>query len=292
VNRQGLKLLPEVQSTQRRQRHTGALDQRRAVQEFFDERSADWADHYDQPARTLSQLDLTARLAVAGRMLSGACEEVPGQASVLEVGCGTGEGACEALNCGASVVATDLSEAMVRETIRRHAKVRGCAADGEALPFANESFDVVQALGVLEYIDQWEHAASDFRRVLKRGGTLILSIPNRASMFRRLHRLERTLTGPLRRMRTRMRGDGTGDPGPSQGFNHRSWTLAEAASLLKDHAFEVVDVRLFTYGFRLPAAEHWAPNLALCRWMNTHCSATGSFARNLACTAVLRARAA
>lgn len=50
-------------------------------------------------------------------------------------------------------------------------------ADACALPFADERFDTVVCLEVLEYVWQADRAMLEFARVLRRGGTLILSTP-------------------------------------------------------------------------------------------------------------------
>jgi SAM-dependent methyltransferase len=46
-----------------------------------------------------------------------------------------------------------------------------------ALPFRSGSFDVVAAFDVLEHVDPEKGALSEFMRVLRPGGTLLLSVP-------------------------------------------------------------------------------------------------------------------
>jgi ubiquinone/menaquinone biosynthesis C-methylase UbiE len=53
----------------------------------------------------------------------------------------------------------------------------------ESIPFADESFDVVLALGVLEYVDA-ERALSEIRRVLRPDGRLLVSMLNPMSPYR------------------------------------------------------------------------------------------------------------
>jgi ubiquinone/menaquinone biosynthesis C-methylase UbiE len=262
-------------------------EQREAVRQLFDKESSSWGDRYDRPARTLSQLDVTARLAVANRMVKAADRTTSPHPFILDLGCGTGEGTSRIYQEGMTVIAADLSTEMVRTAVRRFSVLQGCVADAVNLPFESERFDIVQSLGVLEYIGPYERAVRELRRVLKPGGTLVISVPNRHSLFRRLHRMERSLTAPLRRLRTGRRGD----TGWEVGFRHKQWSLAEAVSLLQTSGFNVVDVHFITYGALLPVAESWRTNLALCRWLNTHCSGRGVFSRNLAITAVLQARA-
>jgi SAM-dependent methyltransferase len=261
--------------------------QRQAVGRHFDKKSSIWGDRYDRPANTLSQLDVTARLAVANQMVKAADMATSPHPFILDLGCGTGEGTSRFYAEGMTVIAADLSPEMVRTAIRRFPILRGCVADAAGLPFKSERFDIVQSLGVLEYIGPYERAVRELRRVLKPGGTLVISVPNRHSLFRYLHRLERFMTAPLRRLRTRRQDDA----GWEVGFRHRQWSLAEAVRLLQASRFDVVDINLFTYGILLPAAESWRANLALCKWLNAHCRGRGVLCRNLALTAVIQARA-
>jgi SAM-dependent methyltransferase len=46
-----------------------------------------------------------------------------------------------------------------------------------ALPFADDSFEVVCAFDVVEHCDPEDHAVAELRRVLRPGGRLLLSVP-------------------------------------------------------------------------------------------------------------------
>jgi SAM-dependent methyltransferase len=260
--------------------------QRHAVGKHFDRKSAFWGDLYDRPANTLSQLDVTGRLAVANRMVRSADLAAQVRPFILDLGCGTGEGTVRIYSEGMTVIAADVSMEMARTAVRRFPVLRGCVADAAELPFKSGCFDIVQSLGVLEYIEPYERAVRELRRVLKKDGMLVLSIPNRQSLFRRLHKLERFITAPLRRLRTPRQEDGW-----EVGFRHRQWRPDEAVRLLQASGFDVKDIDLITYGILLPAAESWHTNLALCRWLNAHCRGRGALCRNLAITAVIEARA-
>jgi ubiquinone/menaquinone biosynthesis C-methylase UbiE len=56
-------------------------------------------------------------------------------------------------------------------------------AGGEALPFDDESFDVVYSANVLEHTEDPERVIKEALRVLRRGGTLHMEMPNFLSYF-------------------------------------------------------------------------------------------------------------
>lgn len=96
-------------------------------------------------------------------------------ARVLDLGCGTGFMACLMAAAGAVVEAVDISESSL-EVARWRAQISGLggrisfrAAPAEALPFADESFDVVCGAFVLHHLDL-AVAAPELHRVLRPGG--------------------------------------------------------------------------------------------------------------------------
>jgi ubiquinone/menaquinone biosynthesis C-methylase UbiE len=270
---------------------TAQAKQTRAVNSFFGSASRTWANYYDGRNTTLSHLDLTVRLQVATAMVRAACQRIQGAIRLLDAGCGTGEGTSLLTEPRLHAFAIDLSAAMVGQAVRHHQHLRGSAANALALPFSDHAFDIVLSLGTLEYVTPSDVALREYRRVLKPGGTLVLSVPNGASWFRRLNHTERNLTLPLRRLRAHLRHLTAEEAGLAPTFRHQNWTPAEIERLLRECNFTVVDTRLMTYGWLLPMAETWPANLALCRWLNRHCSDSGWIAKHLACTAVLHARA-
>jgi SAM-dependent methyltransferase len=56
-------------------------------------------------------------------------------------------------------------------------------AAGEHLPFADEMFDIVYSANVLEHTNQPEIVLAEAIRVLRRGGTLHVEVPNHLSYF-------------------------------------------------------------------------------------------------------------
>lgn len=59
------------------------------------------------------------------------------------------------------------------------------------LPFRGESVDVIVCSESLQYVENHKHVFSEFHRVLKRDGTLIISLPNILSVWSRLFFLRR-----------------------------------------------------------------------------------------------------
>ena len=109
---------------------------------------------------------------------------VPGDekfAEVLEVGCGTG---FFLLNLAQSRIignahCTDISPGMVAQCVengrRLGIEVTGEVADAEALPYADGQFDLLIGHAVIHHLPNLEAAFSEFRRVLKPGGRLVIA---------------------------------------------------------------------------------------------------------------------
>ena len=96
---------------------------------------------------------------------------------VLDAGCGPGVYAEELVKRGARVTAGDIAPRM-REIAKQRlgATARVVELDlSVRLPFEDAAFDVVNAPLCLDYIRDWDHAFTEFKRVLKRGGYIVMS---------------------------------------------------------------------------------------------------------------------
>ena len=105
--------------------------------------------------------------------------------SLLEVGCGSGIDLVRFARAGAIATGIDLSRVAV-ELARKNIELNGLSAEihimnGEAMQFADNSFDVVYAHGVLQYTADAEKMIAEIQRVLKPGGEAIMMVYNRIS---------------------------------------------------------------------------------------------------------------
>lgn len=102
---------------------------------------------------------------------------VPG-VQLLDVGCGAGQLALLAAAAGARVTGIDIAPNSL-EQARKRARAQNLSihfdeGDVEAMPYKNDSFDVVLSLFGAMFAAQPDQAASEMLRVLKPGGRLIM----------------------------------------------------------------------------------------------------------------------
>lgn len=99
---------------------------------------------------------------------------------VLEVGCGEGYGADLLRDrARADVLALDYDPATLRHVRTRYPRLRVVAGNAVALPLADGCVDVVVALQVVEHLWDQPGFVTACARVLRPGGRLLLSTPNR-----------------------------------------------------------------------------------------------------------------
>lgn len=100
---------------------------------------------------------------------------------VLDVACGEGYGSRILSNAAASVVGVDISAEAVAHARSKYAvsSLEFVEASAALLPLPDDSFDVVVSFETIEHHDQHEEMLSEIRRVLRPGGLLVLSSPNK-----------------------------------------------------------------------------------------------------------------
>lgn len=166
--------------------------------------------------------------------------------TVLEIGVGAGSDFLEWCRNANHATGVDLTEAGIGLT-RERLTLEGVAesrfslrtADAEALPFADDLFDIVYSWGVLHHTPRTEQAYSEVLRVLRPGGqmrTMIYQAPSwTALMLYLAHGLAKGQPGLGLKgaMYRHLESPGT-----------KSYSVAEAKALVEDVGFS--DIRVST----------------------------------------------
>ncbi|KAF4548255.1 Methyltransferase-like protein 3 [Elsinoe fawcettii] len=108
--------------------------------------------------------------------------------AILDIGCGPGTITCDFARLAPKgrVVGLDYSDSVIKEA-QAEARKRGIgnidfrAGDAHALPFEDDSFDIVHAHAVLIHLPQPLNAVKEMRRVCKPGGYVAAREPDWAT---------------------------------------------------------------------------------------------------------------
>ncbi|EHB59388.1 Methyltransferase type 11 [Mycolicibacterium rhodesiae JS60] len=133
---------------------------------------------------------------------------------VLEAGCGEGYGADLIASVANRVVAVDYDEATVAHVQARYPRVSMLAGNLAALPLPDASVDVVVNFQVIEHLWDQPQFVAECARVLRPGGLLLMSTPNRITFS-------------------------PGRDTPINPFHTRELNAAELAELLTDGGFAI-----------------------------------------------------
>jgi SAM-dependent methyltransferase len=148
-----------------------------ALSEFFDREAIRFARAYDDDPK------FRARAALWG----GLIERHAGTAhTCLDLGCGPGIQARVAAGYGLATVAIDLSAEMIaRVSTTANLETRV----GDFMTADLRPADLVLCSSVLEYAVEFERAIARVASLVADGGTLLASLPNPQSLYRRAERL-------------------------------------------------------------------------------------------------------
>lgn len=107
---------------------------------------------------------------------------------ILDIGCGSARDLIVFANSGAICVGIDFSSGMLslgREAINKLEvkNVHLIRADASRLPFKSAVFDKVSCSEVIEHLPDWEEVIAEINRVLKMGARIVITTPNRHSLY-------------------------------------------------------------------------------------------------------------
>jgi O-antigen biosynthesis protein len=115
-----------------------------------------------------ARYEWAARVAVAG--------------TVLDAGCGIGSGTALLAMDAKEAVGVDSSPAAIEDAQREYGeRATFRVGDIRCLPFEDGEFDVVACFEAIAHIAETDAALDELRRVLRPGGTLLISSPNRGA---------------------------------------------------------------------------------------------------------------
>lgn len=144
---------------------------------YFEAHASTWGSNYE--AATAAGHSLQVRKRRVLELLNGLTGDV------LDVGCGPGMFASELTQQGLRFFGIDRALGMVAAA--RQAPVAGgihlAVADATALPFPSDRFDALVCTGVLDRIPNQQRAISEFARVVRPGGRIVISFPNALSPY-------------------------------------------------------------------------------------------------------------
>jgi ubiquinone/menaquinone biosynthesis C-methylase UbiE len=101
------------------------------------------------------------------------------QKDVLELGCGAALGLSYIARQARSVVGGDYSSALLNDASRRTTgKLRLIRLDAHALPFPDQSFDVILLFEAIYYLNDPHIVFDECKRVLRPDGTLLVCLAN------------------------------------------------------------------------------------------------------------------
>ncbi|WP_339229914.1 class I SAM-dependent methyltransferase [Oceanobacillus sp. FSL K6-2867] len=95
---------------------------------------------------------------------------------LLDIGCGDGYGSFKLSKSGYEVTGVDLSPEMIRLAKSREDDICFLQGDVNKLPFAEEHFDGVLAINVLEWVQDPFHALREMKRVVNKNGIICVGI--------------------------------------------------------------------------------------------------------------------
>ena len=100
---------------------------------------------------------------------------------VLDAACGEGYGSALLSKYSKAVTGIDIDKGTIEHAKERYKKKGLSFVVGSCvkLPFEDDSFDMVISFETLEHLEQQEEMLSEFNRVLKNDGTLIISTPDK-----------------------------------------------------------------------------------------------------------------
>jgi ubiquinone/menaquinone biosynthesis C-methylase UbiE len=144
------------------------MDQRDVVQEGYDDIAAAYDEYRETATHTSFEAPIT----------DGFLESIPDGCRVLDAGCGGGRPVLRRLASAHDPVGLDISSRQLDLSRERVPTAAFAQGDLSRLPFADDAFDAVVSFYAIIHVPKTEHphVLSEFHRVLRDGGELLVSM--------------------------------------------------------------------------------------------------------------------
>ncbi|HLH30182.1 MAG TPA: methyltransferase domain-containing protein [Terriglobia bacterium] len=178
---------------------------------------------------------------------------LPADARILEVGCGAGLMTTTLAGLGYTVEAMDSTSSMIgmtrRNALEKHVEtnVRLYIGDAHSIPFDSDTFDLVTAIGVIPWLHSEEIALCEMRRILKKGGHMLVTADNRRRLSFMLDPLKNPTLKPVRKVVKRFLQTSSFWPADTNEFSSKRHYPDEVDRLINAAGFR--KVRTSTVGF-------------------------------------------
>lgn len=172
---------------------------------------------------------------------------------ILEFGVGHGWNLPQQVEYFGKITAVDIAPIAITESKRYDFKnVHLKLIEGEKLPFADNTFDLIVATEVLEHVPDLDITTRELKRITRPGGFILVSVPTYLN-----------LRGISKKIMEAILGEGTWEPARSHpGGYERFLTPAKILAYFKD--FKIIYTRGADYGtaWSLPMVPLYPKKLA------------------------------
>jgi ubiquinone/menaquinone biosynthesis C-methylase UbiE len=156
------------------------------VENYFDSLAGSWEAHYAAEGSMRGRLD---------RFLVPLLSQVRPPAAVLDFGCGSGDLSAHLADAGYEIHGVDQARGMIQQARKRFTSPRleFSAVQNAELPFFDGQFAACVSSSVLEYVAPLRTYLTELRRVVRKGGFALVTVPNPYHPVRMVESLEKTL---------------------------------------------------------------------------------------------------
>ncbi len=150
---------------------------------------------------------------------------IPENSKILDIGCNDGKMGDFLKN--PLYYGVDMDRLLISELIKKSIKAKQADLNRNELPFKNEKFDFVLLLDILEHVANPKKLLLDSGKRLKKGGKIIISLPNDYHI--------------LNKLRFLLNKHITADPFAPYGHLHY-FPIKSGERFLKENGFEILTV--------------------------------------------------